>query len=617
MTYFEEVHDLPVYPSDAPNFRFTYNSNSGGGNSFLAGKPVAPDGERVSATALDGKNGVLRYDFINAEHERNVVILEDASVTYEIKPRGVGGTQMKLGVDKKENPSKAIAAFLMLPEGCGVRRTANRDQSILSRHNYWLQEMRLDWVEDSSRPGIALLKFSNPIFGGGVGEGDASTTKPRYFKLDVERRIRDIIEASQRDSLPVAVRRGLQLFSEIYTGRKPFRYRDARDAADELMRETASILPASYSGIGDPLPALMQMPPSANTGIPQIQNSLSRTESRNRIVFGAPGTGKSYQIDCDREALLADGGEFERITFHPDYTYASFVGTYKPVVAADSNSNETITYKYVAGPFMRTLAAALRNGRTGVVLPHLLVIEEINRASPAAVFGDVFQLLDRNDENTSQYPIHSSADMQNYLSDVVGGEPADYKELRIPGNMFIWGSMNSADQGVFHMDTAFKRRWDFVYTGINDNDAGLRGKVVTLGSGESERTVEWNELRKVINDFLASKGINEDKQLGPYFLSRSITVPEDGTCIDREKFIEAFQQKVLMYLFEDAARQHRASLFEGCRGTHNRYSDICREFEEHGVEIFNREIITRLSQSPAPTPLGLALAEDSSAPDQE
>jgi len=160
--------------------------------------------------------------------------------------------------------------------------------------------------------------------------------------------------------------------------------------------------------------------------------------------------------------------------------------------------------------------------------------------------------------------------------------------------MFIWGSMNSADQGVFPMDTAFKRRWDFIYVGIDKNDGDLVDKLVTLGRPPSEHTIEWNALRKSINDFLAAKGINEDKQIGPYFLSREVSVPEKGVEIDRIHFVDAFKQKVIMYLFEDAARQHRSSVFEGCKLNHNRYSDICSEFDRIGMHVFNPAIFGRV-----------------------
>ena len=135
------------------------------------------------------------------------------------------------------------------------------------------------------------------------------------------------------------------------------------------------------------------------------------------------------------------------MTFHPDYSYANFVGTYKPVPCKDSDGKDAITYSYVPGPFMRTYVKALQNSRTDAPKPFLLVIEEINRANVAAVFGDVFQLLDRGDDEVSEYPIQASEDIKKYLAGELGGNPDDYAEIRIPDNMFIWATMNSADQG--------------------------------------------------------------------------------------------------------------------------------------------------------------------------
>ena len=280
---------------------------------------------------------------------------------------------------------------------------------------------------------------------------------------------------------------------------------------------------------------------------------------------------------------------YERVTFHPDYSYANFVGTYKPVPYKDESGKDSITYKYVPGPFMRIYVKAILNGRTENVKPYILIIEEINRANVAAVFGDVFQLLDRDDYGVSEYPIQASEDMKKYLAEVLGGDPDDFCQLRIPDNMFIWATMNSADQGVFPMDTAFKRRWDFTYLGIDDSENELIGKYVVLGN-QNRQKVEWNKLRKAINVFLAKQKINEDKQLGPYFISRSIVVPKETNVIDRERFIKTFKNKVIMYLFEDAARQKRSSLFEGCFENSIRYSEICREFDEKGIGIFNHDI---------------------------
>lgn len=310
-------------------------------------------------------------------------------------------------------------------------------------------------------------------------------------------------------------------------------------------------------------------------------------ESRNRIVFGAPGTGKSHTINKEKDYLLSEGGEYERVTFHPDYSYANFVGTYKPVPCKDSDNKDAITYEYVAGPFMRTLVKALQNSKTDNIKPYLLIIEEINRANVSAVFGDVFQLLDRLSNNVSEYPIQTSEDMRKYLAKKLGGKPEKYAEILIPDNMFIWATMNSADQGVLPMDTAFKRRWDFTYLGINDSQKGIEGKTVILGKGEYERNVEWNALRKAINNELLSYKVNEDKLMGPYFISNK-NLPE-GNIIEPSSFIRVFKNKVLMYLFDDAAKQKRPSLFAGCKEK-NLYSAICSEFETKGIFIFNENI---------------------------
>ena len=316
---------------------------------------------------------------------------------------------------------------------------------------------------------------------------------------------------------------------------------------------------------------------------------------RNRIFFGAPGTGKSFTLEKERKTLQGeDSTDYERVTFHPDYTYAHFVGTYKPVPGRDTQGNETITYEYVPGPFMRLFVKAVDNRRGNNVKPFVLLIEEINRANVAAVFGDVFQLLDRDENNYSEYPIQTSKEMRAYLARELGGNADDYASIRIPDNMFVWATMNSADQGVFPMDTAFKRRWEFTYIGINDSEERIRDKYVMLGATRTQRVV-WNNLRKAINGFLAREKINEDKQLGPYFISKKIIEPRDGDEIDRERFIDTFKHKVIMYLFEDAAKQKRPQLFSGCGERYNRYSDICTIFDDIGIRIFNREIIQNVN----------------------
>lgn len=332
---------------------------------------------------------------------------------------------------------------------------------------------------------------------------------------------------------------------------------------------------------------------------PVYKTGYKSSFSRNRIVFGAPGTGKSFCLNCEAKDLLKDGGSMERVTFHPDYTYANFVGTYKPRPYKNNAGEDSITYEYVPGPFMRTYVEALKNGKTNNPKPFLILIEEINRANVSAVFGDVFQLLDRDDDETSLYPVQASEDVKKYLAKELGGMSSNYSILKMPDNMFVWASMNSADQGVFPMDTAFKRRWDFKYLGINDVEDKIKEKYVIVGNSASQRTIEWNELRKAINDFMSSVlKINEDKLLGPYFVSKKIletgSVIDGKFIVDKDLFNDVFKSKVLMYLFEDAAKQKRNLLFDGLKEA-NKYSDICSAFDEQGVFIFNALISTKFA----------------------
>ena len=265
----------------------------------------------------------------------------------------------------------------------------------------------------------------------------------------------------------------------------------------------------------------------------------------------------------------------ERVTFHPNYSYAQFVGTYKPV--QDDEDEKQIKYEYVPGPFMRTYRRAVKYPKQ----KFLLIIEEINRANVAAVFGDVFQLLDRKN-GVSEYPIAASEDIKKYLKD---NGIDDCEELRIPSNMYIWATMNSADQGVFPMDTAFKRRWEFEYIGIDDNAEKVANYEIPIGrqGDKAKWKVKWDELRRSINDKLISLGINEDKLLGPYFLSESVLESAMDKGVD---FVKSFESKVLMYLFEDAAKMKVRQLFKITSGKYI-YSEVCKEFEEKGVEVFD------------------------------
>lgn len=320
----------------------------------------------------------------------------------------------------------------------------------------------------------------------------------------------------------------------------------------------------------------------------------------NLIFFGAPGTGKSYQLNKLAEDSFAEDS-ITRVTFYPDYTYSQFVGCFKPVTRYERDGdkpvsalNSYISYEFVPGPFLETYVKAVQNPSEN----YLLIVEEINRANPAAVFGDVFQLLDRDASGRSEYEVAVPREMRDYLevflpeyvrnrysSDSAGFMDErerlsnEMKRLSLPPNMYIWATMNSADQGVFPIDTAFKRRWDFRYVGINEGeDAVINGTPLSkIKIPCGRRYVVWNNLRRAINDFMASDGlrINEDKLLGPFFISPA--------ALTSERFASTFKDKVLLYLYEDAGKTKRSKLF---KKELNTYSKVCEAFDEIGEGIF-------------------------------
>ncbi len=303
----------------------------------------------------------------------------------------------------------------------------------------------------------------------------------------------------------------------------------------------------------------------------------------NRIIFGAPGTGKSHRIKQDIEIYNLKE-LFKRITFHPNYTYSQFVGSYKPIsknVTEGEIKKEVISYEFVPGPFLKVLLDALKDEKNGV--PHLLVIEEINRANPAAVFGDVFQLLDRNSQGQSSYTINMSDEMKKYVCKELG---RDIEELYIPNNMYIWSTMNSADQGVYPMDSAFKRRWSFEYIGIDENQEQLKGKdyeFIQLKNEDGDYTsYEWNKVRTTINQKLKKGKVNEDKLLGPFFLSKTELLKSKE---DTNQFDTIFKSKVLMYLYEDILKHKKIDFFVGEVQT---LSDIMKAYDDG--KVFNFEI---------------------------
>lgn len=259
----------------------------------------------------------------------------------------------------------------------------------------------------------------------------------------------------------------------------------------------------------------------------------------NTIYYGVPGTGKSYQVKRLIEDNNITDEDVFRSTLHPEYSYSDFVGQVLPD-AIDDNP----TYKYQKGIFTKALERALK-----VDEPVLLILEEMSRANVAAVFGDIFQLLDRDQAGKSDYGIDNDL-IYNHLDEEVQNALKG-KKIILPENLYIIGTVNTSDQNVFPMDNAFKRRFSWKYVSIktpdDENNPELTIKV-GKGNQVTEYPVKWSELLFKLNEFIVNRdkglGLTEDKQLGPYFIKFNDTN-------DIKTNDELIKNKLLQYLWDD------------------------------------------------------------------
>ena len=289
-----------------------------------------------------------------------------------------------------------------------------------------------------------------------------------------------------------------------------------------------------------------------------------KNPSLQQIFYGAPGTGKSHKIKNDEKVKKADEKDLVfRTTFHPDSDYSTFVGAYKPTIAKRAVRNvagdivkntekedvyeDSITYSFVPQAFLQAYVAAWNHPEDDV----FLIIEEINRGNCAQIFGDLFQLLDRNCDGYSDYPIMADKDLAKYLcgKDEEGKDILINKEgikngkLRLPKYLYIWATMNTSDQSLFPIDSAFKRRWEWVYQPI---DTKKETWYIKVGG----HYYSWTAFLDKVNDELLTEETQEDKHLGFYFCKA--TEKKEGTestpnVITKETFVG----KVLFYLWND------------------------------------------------------------------
>ena len=303
-----------------------------------------------------------------------------------------------------------------------------------------------------------------------------------------------------------------------------------------------------------------------------------------QIYYGAPGTGKSFELK-----EITKGYSTIRTTFHPDSDYSTFIGAYKPVMQKidlrDSSGHivegvqeDRIVYTFVKQAFLKAYLGAWQKYAKGdeTAEPQFLVIEEINRGNCAQIFGDLFQLLDRSDNGFSTYPIEADTDLQNEIrkafaeggeyaivneldvDDAVEGYTSNYgktlsddiksgRVLLLPNNLYIWATMNTSDQSLFPIDSAFKRRWDWRYVKIADAGKGWK---IQCG----EEYCDWWTFVQAVNEKIAEETSSDDKKLGYFFCKP----PKDSDTITEDKFVG----KVLFYLWNDVFKDGDISLFK-------------------------------------------------------
>ena len=271
----------------------------------------------------------------------------------------------------------------------------------------------------------------------------------------------------------------------------------------------------------------------------EIKDSIKAT---NIIYFGSPGTGKSTKANDELKENDIPESQYKRITFHPEYDYGSFVGGYKPTM-----KDGDITYSFVPQVFTKIYVDAWKEENKDK--RYYLIIEEINRGNCAEIFGDLFQLLDRDDDGSSIYSIDASQDLQAYLEqdDILGIGHGGIKsgKLKLPSNLYLVATMNTSDQSLFPMDSAFKRRWDWEHISINYDCLISKKFKINIG----DYSYNWLEFLHLVNKKIVEATQSQDKQIGNWFIKGDI---------DEKVFIN----KVLFYLWNDVFKDEEETIFE-------------------------------------------------------
>lgn len=319
-------------------------------------------------------------------------------------------------------------------------------------------------------------------------------------------------------------------------------------------------------------------------GVIEIEEPIIFNNS-NTIYYGAPGTGKSYKVDQIIKDL--DKQFYERVTFHPEYDNASFIGGYKPISEKDEEGKNVIKYDFVPQAFANIYKRAWQDLEN----QYYLVIEEINRGNCAEIFGELFQLLDRN----SGYTIAPSNELYKHLVEEFGDEnhKGIIKGLQLPPNLAILATMNTSDQSLFPMDSAFKRRWEWEYVPIcydkvNEEDEENKSFnfIIDLGNGSQ---YSWIDFIKIVNKthIGPKQNLGMDKCMGNYFVK-----PENENSISLKQFIN----KVVFYLWNDVFKDEDNDVFE-VNGSYEDFFPISTNGLNKVTELFERIGLEKLVQN--------------------
>ena len=364
-------------------------------------------------------------------------------------------------------------------------------------------------------------------------------------------------------------------------GNGPF-YAEAKNALGTLLTQDLinEIMPASAAfdafcqKMSVTLAAAIDKPYDADIKalFKELSDDVEPMEETLQVIyFGTPGSGKSHAV---KEFVSSHPGIEIRTTFHPDTDYSSFVGAYKPAKEPDG-----ITYKFVPQAFTKAYCKAWKNPDT----PVYLIIEEINRGNCAQIFGDLFQLLDR-DEGISEYPVSPDTDLEEYLKqelvrldagEVVGSDGIEDDKLTLPANLHILATMNTSDQSLFPMDSAFKRRWSWIYVPV---DADNPESQFTISIGNAK--YEWSKFLVAANGHIKDVSDSEDKQMGNFFIKSDINAKD-------------FVSKVMFYLWSEVCKDeyHARSFFHWKDGNNDEFSFNDLYKKEADKVVVNTEIL--------------------------